>query len=783
MMKKYSIILLMVGMFITAWLGAQDMYTPTKIRKAAFFDKSPALRDLPQIQMKAGDGAWKNGIDKNNALKYKPTGNENVKTDPKSVQSKQGTKSTKGPIVNINGTGNVNGVYPPDTDGDVSPDHYVQMINLSFAVYDKNGTKLYGPTANSTLWSGFPGPWSGTNDGDPIIIWDDMAERWVASQFAVSTSNGIDYELIAVSVTSDPLGEWYRYAFEFDMFPDYPKISAWSDGYYATFHMFQGGFQGTAYVAWERDKMLVGDEDAQMVYFGEFGSRWGYLPADADGVAPPAGEPCYFTGINFWGNQNMQIYKMTVDWDNPTNSSLISAGSLNTDAFNSNTSSIPQPGTGQQLDAFNTNLMYRLPYRNFGTYQAMAATHTVTVGSHTAIRWYEVRDDGAGWYIYQQGTYDPDSDNRWLPSIALSENGNIAVGYSVSSSSVYPSLRYAGRTADAPLGELNIAEVEVVTGLSSQSGINRWGDYASMTSDPSDPNVFWFTSEYMKSSGWGTRIVSFDFEDLQQPEVYAGNDTTICESVLFETAAWGLYYYSVQWESDGDGVFQNANSINAKYLRGPGDIENGGVTLSITAQGYESGWEATDEVYVSIVMEPEANAGNDTTIHMNHVANLNGQAGDYSSVIWTTNGDGYFGNAGALQTYYDPGTNDIANGSVQLTLTVYADEACEGEDSDNVTITIDPTVGFGQSADVKNKLSIVPNPTNGNFKLRLTDSQMDENYMVSIMDYTGRKIFTEELNFDELNSKTFDLSTYPNGIYFVEIKSDNLNVLEKLIVK
>lgn len=782
MMMMRKVYLLILGMVILFSGFAQDKTSPSKVAKAAFFDKSEPLRDMPMIQMKAGNKRTK-PKDYNNWFKDRKTGNEHVITDEKSIQSKQGAKNTKGPIVNINGTGNINGVYPPDTDGDVSPDHYVQMINLSFAVYDKNGTKLYGPAANSTLWSGFPGPWTGTNDGDPIIFWDDLSERWVASQFAVSTSNGIDYELLAVSETSDPMGAWYRYAFEFDMFPDYPKISAWTDGYYATFHMFQGNFQGTAYVVFEKEKMLIGDPDAQMIYFGEYGNRWAFLPADCDGVAPPEGQPCNFTGINFWGNQYMQIYELTPDWENPNQSSLISAGNLNTDDFNSNVSGIAQPNTGTQLDAFSNNLMYRLPYRNFGTHQTMVANHAVNISGHTGIRWYELRDDGSGWYIYQQGTYSPDNSNRWMASMAISSNGSIAMGYSVSSSSVFPSLRYTGRTADAPLGEMNIEEVEIVAGLSSQSGINRWGDYASMTSDPEDPDVFWFTSEYMKSGGWGTRIASFNFDDLQQPEVYAGNDTLICEDVLFETSGYGFYYTSVEWTSDGDGFFQNSTSMNAKYLRGSGDIANGGVTLSVQVFGYESGWEASDDVYVSIVEAAEADAGNDTTIHMNHMAYLHGQGGDFSSAEWTTNGDGNFGDASSIETTYSPGSGDISNGQVQLTLSVQAMAPCEDDDSDNVTIFIDPTVGFGQSADLENKVTIVPNPTNGKFIVKLEDGRATDQYIISVMDYTGRVVLSEEANKDDLINKSFDLSTYPKGIYFIEITNDNIRVLEKLIVK
>ena len=273
-------------------------------------------------------------------------------------------------------------------------------------------------------------------------------------------------------------------------------------------------------------------------------------------------------------------------------------------SFNSNIGGIPQPGTGTQLDALNSMLMFRLPYRNFGSYSAMVCNHTVMYGGVTAVRWYELRDEGTGWYIYQQGTYQPDNNYRWMGSIAMGADGSIALGYSVSSSTIYPSVRYTGRTSDAPLGEMNLAEVEVATGQGSQSGIERWGDYSCMSVDPSEDGMFWFTTEYMKGGGWGTWISSFNFDDLQPPIAFAGDDAIICTDVLFEPNASGQSFVSVQWETSGDGMFQNPNIIASKYLRGNGDIENGSVTLTLTAYGFQSGWETTDDVVVTFVKEP-----------------------------------------------------------------------------------------------------------------------------------------------------------------------------------
>ncbi|MBN1340444.1 MAG: hypothetical protein JXA03_14035, partial [Bacteroidales bacterium] len=657
---------------IAFWGHSQNnAFYPTQVSKAAYFDKTPALIDMPVVEPGVRDRSWKDGLIENKSLGMGFNKNDQTPVDPSTLQGFMGSRTAKGPVVNVPGTGNVNGVYPPDTDGDVGPDHYFQMINLSFAIFDKEGNKLYGPVDNSTLWSGFPGPWSGTNDGDPIILYDEMAGRWVASQFAIYTSNNKYYEMIAVSETGDPLGAWNRYAFEFSLFPDYPKLSVWPDGYYATFHMFGSGFEGTGVAVFEREKMLAGNPDASMIYFGEYSNKFGFLPSDVDGDAPAAGTPNYVTGINFDGNKNMEIWELHANWQNPNNSTFSLAKTLTPASFNANINGIAQPGTSNKLDAISSVLMFRLPFRDFGSYRAMVANHTVNVSGRAGVRWYELRDNGTGWTIYQQGTYAPGAENRWMGSIAMAANGNIALGYSVSGSNVYPSIRYTGRTPNAPLGEMNLQEIEIIAGGSSQTGINRWGDYSCMAVDPYTDTTFWFTTEYMKSAGWGTRIASFDFSTIEQPTAYAGQDTAICENELFITQGNATNYASVLWETSGDGVFQNATSVNAKYLRGNQDIENGSVTLTLNVTGYLPGQEAGDEMELTITKEAEANAGPDQTINEGETAYLSGSAENYVTVHWSSSGDGTFSGNNTLETEYTPGINDVANGAAELSLQAY----------------------------------------------------------------------------------------------------------------
>lgn len=778
-MKKFILLFLLGASVAPAF--AQENMAPTKVSKAAFFDKTIPLRDMKKIA--PGTNSWKDGIVKNESLETDYKDGDNWKTDVLTIQTANGGTQVKGPIVNIVGTGNINGVYPPDTDGDVGPNHYFQMMNLSFAIYDKVGNKLYGPVANSTLWQGFPGPWSGHNDGDPIVLYDEISDRWVASQFAVQASNGKHYELIAVSETGDPLGAWYRYAFEFDMFPDYPKLGVWPDGYYATFHMFQGSFKGAAFVAFERDKMLIGDPDAQMIYYGEFSSKFGFLPSDVDGEAPPVGTPNYITGISFFGSHKMQIYEMSVDWNNTANSTLSLVANLTPASFNSDVNGISQPGTSTKLDVMNMVLMFRLPFRKFEGYNVMLANHTIKVGGRAAIRWYELRDDGSGWEIYQQGTYAPDNENRWMGSIAMTANGNIGLAYSVGSSSTHPSLRYTGRTPDAPLGEMNIAEVEIIGGESSQSGISRWGDYSCLTPDVSNDSVFWYTSEYMKANGWGTRISSFDFGATQASTAYAGDDDSVCENAFFYTSGSALYYQNLEWTTSGDGMFQNSNTLGAKYLRGSQDVENGSVILTLTTYGYEAGQQTSDNMVLTIIRETVADAGDDMIVNSSGPVMLDGQAEFYEASMWTSSGDGAFDDPSMLDASYTLGSNDMSSGEVSLTLTATGDEMCGFEASDNMTLIYDPTTGIRNATSEEFSVKIIPNPSSGKFMLELK-GKLDENIDIAISDMQGKKVFSESLrNLGSDFSRYIDITGNGKGIYLLKVNCGNVQKISKIVLE
>ena len=433
------------------------------------------------------------------------------------------------PIQNFEGVNNVNGVLPPDTNGDVGPNHYMQWVNLSFAIYSKTGALLYGPAAGNTLWSGFGGACQTTNDGDPIVQYDHLADRWMVSQFALPNyPSGPFYQCIAVSQTGDPTGAWYRYQFQISAtkLNDYPHFGVWPDGYYMSINQFAGNsWGGAGAVAFERDKMLQG-LPAQMVYFDLYGvdpNLGGMLPADLDGPAPAAGSPNIFAQMddNAYGYSpdQLQLWNFHVDWANPSASTFTQAKVLPTAAFDANMCSgsrncIQQQGTTRRLDAIADRLMYRLQYRNFGSYQTLVLNHTVDVNStdRAGLRWYELRDAGTGWNIYQQGTFSPDATRRWMGSVAMDSSGNIGMGYSASSSTMYPAIRYTGRLAGDALGQMTQGEGTIINGTGAQTHTaSRWGDYSSLSVDP-DGCTFWFTSEYVQTTGtspWRTRIGSF----------------------------------------------------------------------------------------------------------------------------------------------------------------------------------------------------------------------------------------------------------------------------------
>ncbi|HYV86561.1 MAG TPA: HYR domain-containing protein [Patescibacteria group bacterium] len=457
------------------------------------------------------------------------------------------------PLVNFLGLStadNGSTVLPPDTVGDVGPNHYVQMTNVRFRIWDKAGNALIPARSLASLFAplGSTNRCSNVNDGDPVVVYDPMADRWLLSQFCNSFANPNNHQLVAISTTGDPTGSYYLYDFMMpnNKFNDYPHFAVWPDGYYMTDHQFNQA--GTAYLgqgvfALNRMKMLAGDPTANYVYFDlapldpDIG---GMLASDMDGLnPPPLGSPAYF--MNWRADEYgdpfdfLQIFEFHADFAHPGSSTFIQRpeSHMPVPAFDPRVPTatpqncIEQPGAaaGAFLDAIQDRFMHRLAYRNFGGQESLVVTHTVNVGpnpltvaGHQAgIRYYELRRNlpGGPFFLNNAATYAPDSDNRWMGSAAQDNQGNIAIGYSVSSSTVSPSVRFAGRLASDPPNGLFQGETTLIAGTGRQtSNSGRWGDYSSMSVDPADDCTFWYTQEYyasISSVNWFTRIGSFKF--------------------------------------------------------------------------------------------------------------------------------------------------------------------------------------------------------------------------------------------------------------------------------
>jgi len=463
----------------------------------------------------------------------------NIPQRDTAVQSAPIAPNAPATIVNFDGVNNVNGVLPPDTNGDVGPNHYMQWVNLTFAIYSKTGTLLYGPAAGNTLWSGFGGVCQTSNDGDPIVLYDHLADRWMVSQFAVPGGSSGYHQCIAVSQTGDPTGAWYRYDFLWSNINmnDYPHFGVWPDGYYMTTHEFANGttWAGQGVAVFERSQMLQG-LPARMVKFNLYSTdpnMGGMLPTDLDGPAPAAGTPNYFVepddNASGFTQDQIQVWGFHVDWTNTANSTFTRVATLATAAFDSNMCNyartcIPQQGTTAKLDAISDRAMYQAQFRDFGGYQTIVLNHTVdATGTDIAgIRWYELRNSGgAGWIINQQSTFSPDATDRWMGSVAMNKNGDIALGYSASSSTMYPAIRYTGRLATDPLNTMTQGEGVLYAGTGAQTHTAaRWGDYSMLSVDPTDDCTFWYTNEYIQTTGsapWRTRIGSFKLRDCGAP--------------------------------------------------------------------------------------------------------------------------------------------------------------------------------------------------------------------------------------------------------------------------
>jgi hypothetical protein len=515
-MRKFYLTL--IALFFIVSIKAQINNDKAEIIVCSEFHITKRLSEiaenLPEYQ-KVFNQPRKESEDKKNRKAYMGKSNVNslpLKEDP-IAQKTMGSRQSQTLLASWEGLSGLS--YPPDPSGAAGPNHYVQAVNSSYQIFSKTGGSVIGGgpfTLGSLLF--------GSNDGDPIVLYDKYADRWVITEFKTVGRK----VLFAISKTSDPTGQYYTYSYTSPQFPDYQKFSIWADGYYMTSNQ-----SNQKVFVFERDSMLAGVPTSRALNktFSPPTDNAFFcpLPADADGQLPPAGTPCYIFSYedDGWGSgyvDRINIYKMSVVWGTTPTATIAVEAQLPTQPFdasyNQNWDDISQPVTTTKLDGIGGVFTYRAQYRRWTGYNSVVLNNPVMVNTTTgqrSIRWYELRQNSTTnqWSIYQQSTYAPDDLNRWVGSIAMDDNGSISLAYSVSNSNVYPGLRYTGRLATDSLNTMTFAEQIVAVGNSAQTSNNRYGDYSHTALDPVDGTIFWHTGEYILNGEPATKIYSFKF--------------------------------------------------------------------------------------------------------------------------------------------------------------------------------------------------------------------------------------------------------------------------------
>ena len=444
---------------------------------------------------------------------------------------------------------------PADPSIAVGPNHIIQMVNGTsgavFEIFNKTGTQLVAPTNldNITGKGGL---------GDPVVLYDQLADRFVMTEF-VNKNETIDQGLsIAVSQTNDPTGSWYIYFFNTGTtFPDYPKFSVWNNAYYAKTNDFNSSnaYIGSSVYAFDRTKMLAGNAAATVQKFtvGATYKEFSMTPVSLQGTSlPPTGSGglfAYLQDASWTGSasDSIGLLEFTVDFVTASNSKILTKVSLAAAAYKSDICSasrsqcVPQPGSAVMLEALDQRIMNQPMYRKFGSYEGIVFTNTVDKGTNIAgIRWYELKKTTGNWSIYQQSTYSPDASYRFMPAIAYDAKGNIGLAYNVSSSSVYPGLRYTGRKLCDALNTMTYVENSLMDGTAA-NGNSRYGDYNNLVCDP-DGKTFWFTGMYNISTTWNSRITAFTLDTCT---ALCGDPVNLTASNLGSTTA------TVNWTGVG----------------------------------------------------------------------------------------------------------------------------------------------------------------------------------------------------------------------------------------
>jgi Secretion system C-terminal sorting domain/Bacterial pre-peptidase C-terminal domain/Fibronectin type III domain len=457
---------------------------------------------------------------------------------------------------------------PPDPTLCVGTNHVIHMVNGSsgakFKIYTKTGTQVVAETFMDAI-TGKGGL------GDPIAMYDQLADRYVMTEFNNASETGSEGLTFAISQTGDPTGSWYVYFFSTGtIFPDYPKFSVWPDAYYATTNDFTANYVGSTVYAFDRAKMIVGNTTATMQKFtlGGTNKYFSMCPVLMQGTTlPPAGSGglIAYMADDAWTSSTADIdsiglLEFKVNFTTPSLTTVTHKASLAVAAYKSDICTafrgqcITQPGTTSRLEALHQKIANQPVYRRFGGYEGIVLTHAVDKGSNIAgARWYELRKTTGNWGVYQQATYAPDNTNRFMPSTCYDKYGNIGMAYNVSSSAttVYPGARYTGRKECDALNTMTYSEEVLIAGTTA-NGSTRYGDYNQLVCDP-DGERFWFTCEYNTASTWKTRVSAFTLDPCTvavcgDPTGLAASAITTSGATVSWAAVSGALNYTVEYK-------------------------------------------------------------------------------------------------------------------------------------------------------------------------------------------------------------------------------------------
>ena len=635
MMKKF------LYLFILSFVFHLNANAQTnQITGPAFIDSANAVKSGPLTKESLIPSKKKPKLfnPRNRGINKVVPGKGLPKIKDAALQSKMGEIQVKSPILTFDGA--VSRSTPSDPTGAVGRNHYVNAWNSEFAIWDKNGNNIIPESSLASIG----GTFTNETDGDPIVFYDESADRFILMQFSAEDGSSSPPALLfAVAMGSDPVNSgWYTYRFDLEALPDYPKISLWRDGYYITTNKDALEPEGKEIVyVLERDKMLQGSDAVRIIGFPLPGIRNNgfYSPAGFSVVGnelpPPGNAPIIYLQDDEWAGVNqdhLKLWLIDVDWNSPASSTISESQEITNGVSpfaatfdGGGFQNLPQPGSEVDIDALQGAMMYMTQYRRFASYNSVVMNFVVDIepssAKHAGIRWYELRQqaDGQPWSVYQEGTYAPDSSDRFSGSIGIDTRGNIGLGFTVVNDDplkeVFPSIRYTGRYINDPLGVMSIEEQSIVEGESPQPRPEgRYGDYAHLSIDPVDGITFWHNAEYFEGLDRVNKVGVFSFSATELNDIGAvalsgpqSATLTTSEEIVIDLRNFGLnaqsgfeVSYSINGGPQVTETFSEsiASESSATYtFNEPADLSEVGETYTIT---------------ISTHLENDANPNNDS---------------------------------------------------------------------------------------------------------------------------------------------------------------------------